>query len=242
MMPSPKTNSSINAAASRLRTVVGNSDIGAFLGGETELQELLGVSRTTLRQVARLLEREGVLKVKRGINGGYFASRPTFSSIEDVLTAHLEVLDVSIDELLAIASITWSESVRRAASLKTDASRALAKKLAKKVKAVKPEISNRQLIDVEQSIRSAVFELIETPYMQLIFQVNIRFARAKFEGPGQIPEATDHQTEFIADWRSSKQLELEAIALGDEELAILASQRTREVWTQMMRAFSISQS
>jgi GntR family transcriptional regulator, transcriptional repressor for pyruvate dehydrogenase complex len=235
-MPPEPNGSAMTAAASRLRAIVAKKEEGAFLGGEVELQQALGVSRTTLRQVARLLEREGALTVKRGPNGGYFASRPSYTSIEAALTAYLEILDVRIGELLAIASITWSETVRQAAGLNSDTSRALAGKLAKKVRAVDPDISYRDLIKLEQGIRSALFELIDSPYMKLIFQVNIEFARRQFEGPGQMLDQPGGDAAFVAAWRSAKLLELEAIALGDRELGTLAAERTRRVWGSMMIA------
>ncbi len=226
----------MNMVASRLRAIIAAHEEGYFLGGEKELQLLLGASRTTLRQVARLLEREGLLSVRRGGNGGYFACRPSFGSMEAALTAHLETLDVRIEELLAIASITWTEAVEQAARLNSDASRALADAIADTVRAVAADISNRALIEIEQRIRAQIFELIECPYMRLIFEVNVRFARRKFEGPGQIRDVTEDQAEFVEAWRSAKLLELEAIARGDAELGALAAKRTREVWSRMMRA------
>lgn len=224
----------MTVAASKLRALAADRDDGTFLGGEGELQQTLGVSRTTLRQVARLLEREGVLTVKRGNNGGYYACRPSFASIEAGLTAYLEVLKVSISELLAMASITWSETVRQAAALRSDDARGLAKKLTKSVRAVDSNIPYRELIKIEQGIRSALFELIDSPYFELIFQVNLEFAARQFEGPGQIPAEPEDHAKFVAAWRSAKLLELEAITLGDKELGALASERTRRVWGSMM--------
>ncbi len=230
-----RQNSTTDAAASRLRALIASGDDGDFLGDEGQVQKLLGVSRTTLRQVARLLEREGLLAVKRGGNGGYFARRPSLGSVETALIAHLETLDVGIEELLALASITWTESVEQAARLRSAKSRALAEELAKLVENIAPAVSNRELIEVEQGIRSQIFELIESPYMRLIFQVNVQFAQRKFEGPGRIPELALDHAEFVSAWRNSKLLELKAIAQGDVELGTLAAKRTREVWTRMMQ-------
>lgn len=232
-----RQNSTTDAAASRLRALITAGNDGDFLGDEGEVQTRLGVSRTTLRQVARLLEREGLLAVRRGGNGGYFARRPSLGSVETALIAHLETLDVGIAELLALASITWTESVEQAARLRSAKSRALAEQLTKLVKTVAPAASNRELIEVEQGIRSQIFELIESPYMRLIFQVNVQFAQRKFEGPGRIPELAPDHAEFVAAWRQSKLLELTAIAQGDVELGTLAAKRTREVWTRMMQDF-----
>lgn len=233
-MSGPKKISAMDAAATQLRTLVTAALDGAFLGGEGELQQALGVSRTTLRQVARLLEREGMLTVKRGNNGGYYACRPSFASIEMGLTAYLEVLDVGIDELHAMASITWSEAVRQAASVDNDAARVQAAKLAKTVRSVAPDISHRELIKIEQGIRSSVFELINRPYLELIFKINIQFAAKHTEEQGHIPPEPDGHIHFVAAWRAAKLLELEAIALGDTELGILAAERTRQAWRSMM--------
>lgn len=233
-MPTERHASTMKTAASRLRAIIAGTEEGAFLGGEIELQQALEISRTTLRQVARLLEREGALTVKRGANGGYFASRPSYASIEAALIAYLEILNVGIGELLAIASITWAETVRQAAGLNNDASKALAKRLSRTVRAVDQKITFRDLIKVEQGIRSDLFELLDSPYMKLIFEVNIEFARRQFEGPGQLLDQPGGDEEFVAAWRSAKLLELEAIALGDRELGVLAAERTRRVWGSMM--------
>jgi DNA-binding FadR family transcriptional regulator len=230
-----RQNSTTDVAASQLRSLIASRADGDFLGDEGDVQKILSVSRTTLRQVARLLEREGLLAVRRGGNGGYFARRPSLGSVETALIAHLETLDVGIGELLAIASITWTESVEQAARLRSEKSRALAEKLSKLVETIAPTVSNRELIEIEQGIRSQIFELIESPYMRLIFQVNVQFAQRKFEGPGMIPDlARDHE-EFVAAWRNSKLLELKAITQGDVELGTLAAKRTRTVWTRMMQ-------
>jgi DNA-binding FadR family transcriptional regulator len=228
-------NSATNAAASRLRAMIASREDGDFLGDEEAVQKLLSVSRTTLRQVARLLEREGLLTVKRGGNGGYFASRPSFGSLEAALTAHLETIDVRLQELLAVASITWTESVEQAARLRSDGSRALAEKLSEFVRSVSPAVSNRELIEIEQRIRSEVFELLDSPYMRLIFQVNVQFAKRQFEGPDQIPDVARDHEQFVAAWRNAKLLELQAIAQGDVELGTLAAKRTRKIWSRMTR-------
>jgi GntR family transcriptional regulator, transcriptional repressor for pyruvate dehydrogenase complex len=234
-MQDKKQNSITDTAATRLRAVIAAREDGDFLGDEGDVQKILSVSRTTLRQVARLLEREGLLAVRRGGNGGYFARRPSLGSVETALIAHLETLDVGVGELLAIASITWTESVEQAARLRSEKSRALAGELAALVRSIGPAASNQELIEVEQGIRSQIFELIESPYLRLIFQVNVQFAQRKFEGPGKIPPRAQDHEDFVAAWRDSKLLELTAIAQGDVELGTLAAKRTRSVWTRMMQ-------
>jgi GntR family transcriptional repressor for pyruvate dehydrogenase complex len=110
----PKVNSTIDAAASQLRSIVLSADEGALLGSEETLISRLGVSRATVRQVARLLEREGLLRVRRGINGGYFAARPDLQTIETTVSAYLEMLHTEPEDVTSIASALWVEVLRRA--------------------------------------------------------------------------------------------------------------------------------
>ena len=55
-----ETRTPLGVAAERLRTIVLDADEGAFIGSEDALISQLGCSRSTVRQVARLLEREGL--------------------------------------------------------------------------------------------------------------------------------------------------------------------------------------
>ncbi len=49
---------------------------GNHLGGEEELLDRLQVSRPTLRQAAKLVESDRLLEIRRGVRGGFYASRP----------------------------------------------------------------------------------------------------------------------------------------------------------------------
>src|SRR6266404_239290 len=112
-----RTRSAIDAAAARLRELALAADDGELLGSEEALVEKLGASRTTVRQVARLLEREGLLRVRRGINGGYFAARPDLHTIETTVSAYLEMLHTEPEDVTTIASALWVEVLRRAARI-----------------------------------------------------------------------------------------------------------------------------
>ena len=63
-MNAVRSHSAIELAAAGLRAAVLALPDGALLGGEEVLQRQLGISRPTLRQAARVLEREGLLRVR----------------------------------------------------------------------------------------------------------------------------------------------------------------------------------
>ena len=75
------------------------------MGSEETLIAKLGVSRATVRQAARLLEREGFPRVRRGINGGYFAARPDVRTIEKAVSSYLEMVHTKPEDITVIASV-----------------------------------------------------------------------------------------------------------------------------------------
>jgi GntR family transcriptional regulator, transcriptional repressor for pyruvate dehydrogenase complex len=226
----PSRATAISAAATQLRSIISEKKDGAFLGGELEVQALLRVSRTTLRQVARLLEREGVLTVRLGSRGGYYACRPSVGSVEDAVTAYLESLHVRGDELSTMASIIWIEVVQQAAGIGSPARKSLTRRLVKVVTGVPDAISHHELSVVEESIRAEVCAAVNSPYVRFIFRVNVAFGKRRFDHTKDLHAPALLSAQELEAWRQIKLLELEAIARGDEELGVLAAQRTRKFW------------
>ena len=136
-MQARETKTAIDMAARELRKIVLAREPGALIGREDALTAMLGCSRSTVRQVARLLEREGLLRVRRGINGGYFGARPDAGTIEAAVSSYLETLDIDSRDVTVVASALWVEVMRKAASANRDQAQKLADRLVAKVKAVK---------------------------------------------------------------------------------------------------------
>src|ERR1700744_3210216 len=90
-----RTRSTFDATSARLRDLALATPEGEFLGSEDALVETLEVSRSTVRQSARLLEREGILQVRRGLNGGYFAGRASLRTVEAAVSGYLHNLDMN---------------------------------------------------------------------------------------------------------------------------------------------------
>jgi DNA-binding FadR family transcriptional regulator len=221
--------SAIDAAASQLRSIVLTAEEGSFLGSEESLIAKLGVSRVTVRQVARLLEREGLLLVRRGINGGYFAARPDVRTIETAVSAYLEMVHTEPEDITAMASVLWVEVLRRAARMKTHESKALAEKYLERVRALRIDASFHDVLRIEQESRQDLFDLIKSRYIELIFQINTAFAHRQFPPPSEKDNTQAHR-EFVHAWRNAKLLEFQSIADGDPELAMMAARHGRNVW------------
>lgn len=219
----------MEAAAAELRTIVLQSENGALIGSEEMLLEKLGYSRSTVRQVARLLEREGYLRVRRGINGGYFGARPDPHSIANTVSAYLETLDMDARDVTVIASVLWVEVMRKAASVRTEAARSLADTFRERVMAIAPDASFAQIRELELESRAAIFELAKSQYVRLIFDINAAFATRRFLPPSQMDNSAAHRR-FVRAWRNAKMMELSAISEGDVELAAMAGRHFRSLW------------
>jgi GntR family transcriptional regulator, transcriptional repressor for pyruvate dehydrogenase complex len=221
--------STVLDSAARLRAIVMAANEGMLLGSEESLIATLGVSRTTVRQVARLLEREGLLKVRRGINGGYFAARPDVHTIEAAVSAYLDIVHTDPEDLTVVASVLWVEVLRRAARIRDGRASVLAERYSAEVRAVRSDAPFHEVLQVEQQSRKAIFDLIQSRYIELIFQINTAFAQGRM-APTAVLDGTDTHREFIRAWRNAKLLEFESIADGDPELAAMAARHGRNIW------------
>lgn len=215
-------------ATARLRARILTVESGVFLGKEDALLAFLETSRATLRQIARILEREGLLEVRRGINGGYYASRPGLETIENVVSGYLHALDVQPDDATMIASVLWIETLRKAAGAPVESRQPVADTFAARLAGLRPDASFPDVLEYEEAFRGAIFDLIGSKYVQLIFQINARFAQMRFDADFVGADAS--QAEFLRDWRNARYLEIATIASGDPEMAAVAATRARGIW------------
>src|SRR5262245_15463061 len=82
--------SAVELAARALREEALRSPAGHFLGSEEELVQRLGVSRPTFRQAARVLAREQLITIKRGVRGGFFVRQPSTETVFQTVHTYLQ--------------------------------------------------------------------------------------------------------------------------------------------------------
>ena len=87
------------AAHLRWRIVSGELADGDALPRESDLLAEFGVSRPSLREALRVLETEGLVRIRRGNVGGAIVRRPTASSAAYHLSLTLRVNEVTHDDL-----------------------------------------------------------------------------------------------------------------------------------------------
>lgn len=224
---------SIDIATDQLRAMIRNTEEGQLLGGEEQLLAKLGVSRATLRQAARLLEREGMLKVRRGINGGYVAMRPTVMSISRTVSTYLELIETEREDVTEIASLLWVDVVRKAAIHRDRNKHKLVEPLKERLLSLPDNAPFEAVRDLDAAIRKTFFALIKSTYTELIFNINAEYANQHFRS-ASVTEDTPAYKLFVRNWVRTKLLELDAFAGNDPHLGMMAAKSSRSLWHERL--------
>jgi DNA-binding FadR family transcriptional regulator len=98
-----------------LREDILRREEGAFIGSEEDLLSRYQVSRQTLRQAARVLENEQLLRVRRGVHGGYFVRRPTLEAVGRGAATYLRIRQITLDDVLEADDLISPVLSRKAA-------------------------------------------------------------------------------------------------------------------------------
>lgn len=95
-----KPPSAVERIAQELRAIALKMPEGDYVGSEQSLSQQFMVSGPTLRQAIRLLEHEGLIKVRRGVHGGYYAGRANIDTLTRSAATYLYGRMKSYDEVI----------------------------------------------------------------------------------------------------------------------------------------------
>lgn len=109
----------------RLRERIINESlpVGHRLPSEAELAAELGVGRVAVREAFRLLERDGLIEVRRGVHGGVFVRHPDLSQVSDVISLLFATRGTSIAEWVDFRLLVEPAAAELAAAHATDEQR-----------------------------------------------------------------------------------------------------------------------
>lgn len=88
-------------SAIRRKIVIERLPAGTVLPSESELTEMYGLSRGSVREGLRLLEQDGLIEIKRGPGGGIRARQPNISNAGYVASLRMSMMDTTAAELIA---------------------------------------------------------------------------------------------------------------------------------------------
>lgn len=224
MKQSKNWSSAVNRAAIVLREAIINGENGAFLGSEEQLIERLGVSRPTFRQVARLLEHEQLLVIKRGPGGGFYARWPSIDAVAHVASIYLRIEHATIEDGSNTSAQLSQEAARLATLCKDESIRSRFQAFLDKDKA------KQNLPESTADFGASEIEFIDllgimcgNPVIRLFLLTLYRFS-SSWVGI-QLYSAPER----IATSRNARIQVAEAILSGDPELATLLWRRRREM-------------
>ncbi|MET0269391.1 MAG: GntR family transcriptional regulator [Sphingomonas sp.] len=215
------------ASAARLRDIALATKPGAQIGSLREVAAMLGVGIVTVQQAARVLEHEGLLQVRRGPGGGYYASRPDEAALERAMAAYLRVNPGEADEALEMISLLECEMIADAAACPDDG---LHEKLAALGRTIDGCDTSERRLAFERALHDLLFRMAEKPLIELLARVTMTHYEQEPSpvvyrgGAGQ------------AAWSAWRRAIVRAILERDAPLARFEATRHRDAMIRRVRA------
>lgn len=168
---------SFDDAVTQIRDAILKGTIapGDRLPSERELCDLLGVSRTTVREAMRSLETAGLVDIRLGARGGAFAKAPDPATLGTALSTLLLFRQASMDEINEFRVVFEPSNARFAASRADDHDLAALSSLGVRAKAQStkgdswPEIRKLDL-EMHQLVTGAAHNQVCTAIMSGIHE------------------------------------------------------------------------
>lgn len=179
----------------------------------------LKVGRVTLRQAARQLEGEGLLSVRRGLRGGYFAVLPTIDTVHHVAALYLGLAGLKLDQFIEAAAVLGDEMVRRAACSRNGIAREELLVLNDELWAAET-LTADQAREIETRMMDCYHKLCANPFIELVLRISSEYIRGK-------QFFSVFNDDLIAMWRKCRLGVNQAILDHDPELAHLLTARFR---------------
>lgn len=204
---------------------------GDYLGAENDLLEKLGVSRPTLRQAAKMVERDRLISVRRGTKGGFFAERPDASDAIQSLTRFLRLRGANLGNVMQVTKLVFEEAAATAANLRTEAD---IEQLTELIDAIGVDDGPRESIAADVKVARIIARISGNPVIELVMEIGYSFGLSErnsglYSDPARRILAAEMQRNL-----------LNAIIDGDCEIARLMVRRRTSKFDQWLQLGGIS--
>jgi GntR family transcriptional regulator, transcriptional repressor for pyruvate dehydrogenase complex len=201
------------------------------LGSEDDLVKQFNVSRPTFRQAAKILEQEQLLKIKRGVNGGYFVQRPTSTAVAHMTAIYLHSRHATLRHLITSAQPLYTAMVVAAANGADPEQTARLAEFAEQERATLDQPAPlSDYLRSEARLGAIFYRLGANPVLNLFLEIIIDLSALQTEG------VWAGHPERIAQYRRLRLKLAEAILAGDEEVAAVAARRCTAAIEQWFEA------
>lgn len=102
-------------------TIVRTGEPGQELPREQELIDRFGVSKPTVREALRILQVEGLVTMRRGINGGAFVAEPSMHALGRAFSVMLRRANVTLADVFTARQVIEPAAARLAAQQRNGA-------------------------------------------------------------------------------------------------------------------------
>jgi len=184
--------------------------VGEVLGNQGELMKRYKVSRSTLREAVRQVERHGVARMRRGIGGGLVVQQPARGSAVLALASYLELAAVKLSELFEARELLEGLMVELACERATDADLARMRALYDQLMAG-PADDLAQEVKHHFELRSAIAALPRNPALALLIESLYRVTSDMLTVSADDPRLP----ELARASRKEKRLLVDALLAGD---------------------------
>lgn len=192
---------------------------GQYLGSGEDLCARYAISRPTLHQVARALEHEQLITVRRGPTGGYYARRPSLNAAVASVSTYLRAQETSVWHFITLGRIVHADVTRLAAHCKDEGKRARLAAEAQTFWNRRDHVPTDMLLRKDYVIEGILFDMAANPVVELFmrsmhhFWYEIVTLKLLEVEPGRVPL-----------WMRHRRLLCEALLAGEERIAIAISQ------------------
>lgn len=193
-----------------------SADPGDYLGAEDDLLQRFGISRPTLRQAAKIVERDRLISIRRGTKGGYFAERPDAGDAIQSLARFLRLRGASLIDVIQVTRPVAEEAAEAAARLRTPED---VDRLRAFIETIDANDTPRALIGAEVDMAKMISRMSGNPVIELVMEIGYSFGLD--ERGGDLYADPDRR----ARTRSMQRNLCEAIIAGDREIARLMMRR-----------------
>lgn len=222
----PQKRHLVQETADRLRDLVLEKEPGTQLGSLNDVADMLDVGIVTVQQVARILEHEGLLAVRRGPGGGYFATRPDEAALERSMATYMRIHGFGYREALEMTTLLDCDIVPNASRCTDEVLRADMQKLHSRIEGCD---TREQRAVFETDLRDLLFRMVASPLMDLVLRITGHFYKPEVHPPVFSSKAD------VRAWKEGRQRMLEAILKNDEELARFEAERFRRQVMSLLR-------
>lgn len=217
----------VSRTARELARISMGQDDGSFIGAEEDLLRRLGVSRPTLRQAAKIAENDRLIDVRRGIRGGFYASRPNADDAIRMLARYLRMKGATLSHIMAISRFVSEEAAELAARCPDEGLRRQLRDFAARIDHADTRAA---LIEADGEMARLVATMSGNPAIELFMAIGYSFGMDEqgsnlLRDPAQRQQARKLQHDLCM-----------AILSGDADIARLMMRRRSDAMSEWVDA------